>query len=27
VDATNGKDTNNGLSQATAWKTITEVNA
>ena len=27
VDATNGKDANNGLSQATAWKTTAKVNA
>jgi parallel beta-helix repeat protein len=27
VDATNGKDTNTGLSEATAWKTIAKVNA
>jgi hypothetical protein len=27
VDATLGKDTNNGLSQTTAWKTIAKVNA
>ena len=27
VDATNGKDTNNGLSEAAAWKTIAQVNA
>jgi parallel beta-helix repeat protein len=26
VDATNGRDTNNGLSEATAWKTIAKVN-
>jgi parallel beta-helix repeat protein len=26
VDATNGKDSNNGLSQSTAWKTIAKVN-
>jgi hypothetical protein len=27
VDATSGKDTNTGLSQTTAWKTIAKVNA
>jgi len=27
VDATNGNDTNNGLSESTAWKTIAKVNA
>lgn len=27
VDATNGKDTNTGLSEAAAWKTIAKVNA
>lgn len=27
VDATNGNDTNNGLSEALAWKTIAKVNA
>jgi hypothetical protein len=26
VDATNGNDTNNGLSEATPWKTIAKVN-
>jgi hypothetical protein len=26
VDATNGNDANNGLSEATPWKTITKVN-
>jgi len=27
VDATNGKDSNTGLSPSTAWKTIAKVNA
>jgi hypothetical protein len=27
VDATNGKDTSNGLSEATPWKTVAKVNA
>jgi parallel beta-helix repeat protein len=27
VDATNGRDTNNGQSEATAWKTVSKVNA
>jgi len=27
VDATNGNDSNNGLSEATPWKTIAKVNA
>jgi hypothetical protein len=27
VDATNGNDSNNGLSETTAWKTIAKVNA
>ena len=26
VDATNGKDSNNGLSQAAAWETIAKIN-
>jgi len=27
VDTTNGRDTNSGLSEAVAWKTIAKVNA